>query len=133
VVELKERVGRIFAYGTLDKTAIFRDLVSSGRARFIGNGRIRAKLYDLGEYPGAVEHKRGYVHGRLYEVKGIDEVLPLLDEYEEFYPDKPESSLFIRKVMWAVMESGERVKAFVYLYNGVVEENRLIPKGVWDK
>ncbi|MCX8169928.1 MAG: gamma-glutamylcyclotransferase [Candidatus Methanomethyliaceae archaeon] len=130
---MKKKVNKIFVYGTLEKTEFFSDLISSGEIRYVGNGKIRAKLYDLVEYPGAVEHKRSYVYGRVYEIHNMDKVLPLLDEYEEFYPDKPEDSLFIRKVMRVIMENGENLRAFVYIYNRSVDRMKVISTGIWLK
>ncbi len=80
-----------------------------------------------------MEHSGSYVHGKVYEIENVDEILPLLDEYEGFYPDKPESSLFIRKVMNVLMENGENVRAFVYLYNGSVKGKKVLPTGIWEK
>lgn len=126
-------MNKIFSYGTLDRTRFFSDLFRAGEIRYVGKGKIRAKLYDLGEYPGAVEDKESYVHGRVYEVKNIERVLPMFDEYEEFHPNKPETSLFIRKDIWVTMENGESLRAFVYLYNKAVERKKAIPTGIWDK
>lgn len=128
-----KKANKIFVFGTLEKTEFFSDLISAGEIRYIGKGKIRAKLYDLGEYPGAVEHKGSYVYGRVYEAQNIDKILPLLDEYEEFYPDKPEISLFIRKVMRVIMENGESLRAFVYVYNRSVERIKAIPTGIWER
>ncbi|MFN3383370.1 MAG: gamma-glutamylcyclotransferase [Archaeoglobaceae archaeon] len=125
-----EKVNKIFAYGTLERLLLSNSIATS--VRYVGRGRIQAKLYDLGEYPGAVEHSESYVCGRVYEVENIEEILPQLDEYEEFYPDKPASSLFIRKVLNVFMDNGEAVRAFVYLYNGNVEGKKVIPTGVWE-
>ncbi|MFN3661058.1 MAG: gamma-glutamylcyclotransferase [Brevinematales bacterium] len=89
------KVDKIFVYGTLDKVAFFSNFINTEEIKYVGRGRIQAKLYDLGEYLGAVEHGESYVYGRVYEVQNIDKVLPFFDEHEEFYPDKPERSLFI--------------------------------------
>lgn len=131
--KLKEKINKIFVYGTLEKTAFFSDLINKGEIRYIGNGKIQAKLYDLGEYPGAVEDKENYVYGRVYEAKNIDKILPIFDGYEEFYPNKPENSLFIRKVIEVIMENDETLNAFVYIYNRSVERMKVISTGVWER
>lgn len=130
---MKGKIDKIFVYGTLEKTEFFSYLISIGEIKYVGSGKIRAKLYDLGEYPGAVEHKGSHVYGRVYEAQNIDKVLPLLDEYEEFYPDRPENSLFIRKVMKVIMENGESLEAFVYIYNRSVKGMKTIPTGIWER
>ncbi|MEM3502097.1 MAG: gamma-glutamylcyclotransferase family protein [Candidatus Bathyarchaeia archaeon] len=130
---MKEKINKIFAYGTLEKTPFFLDLIRMGEIRYIGKGRIQAKLYDLGDYPGAVEHEESYVYGRVYEAQNIDKVLLSLDKYEEFYPDNPSNSLYIRKIMRVIMENGENLRAFVYIYNRNVEGKKILPTGIWER
>jgi gamma-glutamylcyclotransferase (GGCT)/AIG2-like uncharacterized protein YtfP len=110
---------------------ILSRLVAGKEARYVGSGRVRGKLYNLGEYPGAVEDDVGFVYGDVYEISNMDEVLPRLDEYEGFNRDKREESLFIRKVIEVFMDDGSTLKASVYIYNGRVREEDLIPDGVW--
>jgi gamma-glutamylcyclotransferase (GGCT)/AIG2-like uncharacterized protein YtfP len=68
----------------------------SDKARFLGNGTIRGRLYDLGNYPGVLPSEAGEVHGELYEIEDGSKQLNLLDQIEDFDPNNPESSLFVR-------------------------------------
>ena len=88
----------VFFYGTL-MTPFNRP----GRHRvdakltFIGRGRIRAALFDLGIYPAAVPTEDdSRVAGELYELLDGPPVLAILDEIEGFRPNEPERSLYLR-------------------------------------
>ena len=131
MIDLKKKKVKIFIYGTLKKYAQFSNLIRAGKIKRIGKGRIQAKLYDFGEYPGAVGGKGSYVYGEVYEIADIDRVLSLLDEYEEFNSTKPASSLFIRKTSKVLMEDGEETFAFTYFYNREIGKARVIPNGIW--
>lgn len=98
------------------------------RADFAGTGEMKGRLYDLGDYP-AVTKADGLVRGEVYELEDPEVALRILDEYEQFFPLQPERSLFVRTVAPVVMEDGRIERAWVYLYNGPVDENSLIPSG----
>ena len=95
----------------------------------MGNGKVEAKLYDFGEYPGAVEQKRNYVYGELYEASNLAKVLPVLDKYEEYDHSHPTSSLFVRKVRNVLLENGKKVPAIIYFYNHDVTKEHLVGSG----
>jgi gamma-glutamylcyclotransferase (GGCT)/AIG2-like uncharacterized protein YtfP len=99
----------------------------------IGTGRIRAILYDLGAYPGAVSTREQgrYVHGEVYRISDIEQALPVLDEYEVYFAEGPGRSLFLRGTSLVELDSGEEVHAFVYFYNQDVRGSRVIPTGRW--
>ena len=109
------------------------DLIGEEELRFVGNGRTEGELYDLGEYPGAVEKKGRYVYGEVYEIKDSDNVLRKLDEYEEFDPRNPQHSLFVRRASEVIMEDGTEVCAIVYFYNGMTKGLKAIASGRWNK
>jgi len=101
-------------------------------ARFVGRGRINGKLYDLGEYPGAIcaaSDSRQYVRGELYEVRDPELATGILDRFEEFFPRQPHKSLFVRIIAPVTLEDGRMKNAWVYVYNQSVDETRLIPGG----
>ena len=130
---LQTKIRRIFVYGTLDKIPLFSELLKTEEIKYVGRGKIKARLYDLGEYPGAVEDRENRVYGKVYEISGMDKVLPQFDEYEGFYPDKPEKSLYVRKVKKVEMDDGRILKAYVYIYNRSVKGLKEIESGVWEK
>jgi hypothetical protein len=53
----------------------------------------------------------------------------LLDEYEEFFPLKPLKSLFVRRLASVTMRNDDRMDAWVYFYNGSVDQLKAIPGG----
>ena len=59
--------GLLFAYGTLMRGLALHRLLE-GRARFLGEGTVAGRLYDLGRYPAAVPEGSGLVQGEVYRV-----------------------------------------------------------------
>ncbi len=120
----------LFVYGTLLRG--FASLESWRRrvqAEFAGRGRIKGKLYDLGEYPGAIADAEQVVRGEVYELRGPANAVSILDEYEGYFPLHPKRSLFVRTVTPVIMDDGRETKAWVYFYNGPVDERKLIAGG----
>ena len=83
----------------------------------VGPCEIHGDLYDLGEYPGlAPGHSR--VRGELFEIKDRT-VFKALDDYEEFDPANPHTSLFRRRVVRLAHPAAD---SWVYYYNGKIPE-----------
>jgi len=122
----------LFVYGTLRQDSrheMYRELAR--HAAYIGMGRVRGTLRDLGEYPGLVDRGGGdaEVHGELYELEEPERTLALLDEYEGCGPHDPEPHEFVRKEAEVLTESPDAVRAWVYVYNGDPTEGDLIATG----
>ena len=116
----------LFVYGTLraDTGHPAAGLLAR-RAREVGFGLLRGRLYDLGAYPAAVrspepEHR---VRGLVYRLEpGVREtLLAELDAYE--------GGQYRREVATVVLESGEAVSAWVYLYARTPPPGRVIDSG----
>ncbi|HEY0246531.1 MAG TPA: gamma-glutamylcyclotransferase family protein [Mucilaginibacter sp.] len=92
-------------------------------------GTFKGKLYDIGEYPGAVEDRNGksYVHGSILILNNL-KALKVIDHYEGFGASEPQPNLFIRKLINAETTIGI-VKCWVYLYNLPVDGLHLISSG----
>jgi gamma-glutamylcyclotransferase (GGCT)/AIG2-like uncharacterized protein YtfP len=103
-------------------------------AEFVGRGSIRAKLYDFGAYPGArtvgAEPDRR-VSGELYRLRNPELALKILDKYEEFSPDEPNRSLFVRQLLTVSLEDGRKKRAWTYLYHRGIAKAKLIPSGCY--
>jgi gamma-glutamylcyclotransferase (GGCT)/AIG2-like uncharacterized protein YtfP len=117
---MQEMSDYLFLYGTLlpdqapGKVANFvRQL------RRVGPATARGKLYDFGEYPGAVvdSSSNSLIHGEVFELPSNETGLAMLDHYEEFEPWSPETSLFVRSKTEVRLESGRLLNAWIYLYN----------------
>ena len=131
MVEGSETPRFVFVYGTLMK-GFEEGWQAKVGARLMGTGRIRARLYDLGEYPGAVpsdSNPDDYIVGELYELRAPERAFQLLDQYEEYSPAEADNSLFIRKIAPVRLDDGRRETAWVYFYNRPLRRARLIPTG----
>lgn len=106
------------------------------RAHSLGLGHIHARLYDLGDYPGATYAAPGSaqvppkVLGRLLGIADPDPFFQVLDRYEGFDRSKPLASEFVRSTTAVtLLESGGSVLSQVYFYNLDTRGKRLIPSG----
>src|SRR5689334_17315084 len=103
----------LFLYGTLLPTQAPKEIASIvKRFRRLGPARVRGKLYDFGEFPGAVldSSTRNVIQGELVALPSDERILEALDRYEEFDPLDTRNSLFVRK------------KARVRMANGAAEK-----------
>ncbi|HEX4484928.1 MAG TPA: gamma-glutamylcyclotransferase family protein [Terriglobales bacterium] len=124
----------LFSYGTLQPGLAPADIEPIVRMfKPVGRAHIHGLLYDFGEYPGAVLGSNGKVWGQVFELPSNADVLGRLDDYEEFHPDNIDASQFVRKKCKAVLESGEAIEAWVYVYNRDVSSAALIPNGEFVK
>ncbi|HEX9424968.1 MAG TPA: gamma-glutamylcyclotransferase family protein [Pyrinomonadaceae bacterium] len=110
----------LFVYGTLMPGEADNEIAPIvKRLRRIGAAYVRGRLYNFGEYPGAViDHSANTsVHGELVELPADKAILDALDKYEEFDPSRPQKSLFIRKKTRIRLANGRNVEGWMYVYN----------------
>jgi gamma-glutamylcyclotransferase (GGCT)/AIG2-like uncharacterized protein YtfP len=110
----------LFVYGTLlpgRAPAEVADAVR--RLRRVGPGHVQGRLYDLGDYPGAILDRSSHsrIPGQVFELPDDETVLASLDEYEEFRPEDPRHSLFLRIKSPVTMADGHRLDCWMYVYN----------------
>jgi gamma-glutamylcyclotransferase (GGCT)/AIG2-like uncharacterized protein YtfP len=124
----------LFAYGLLmGKTGSFVvDGVLKTQLVPVSRATIRARLYDLGDYPGAraSDDPAHRVHGTLFRLRNPGVALPVLDRFEAFHPRRPTRSEFVRQIA-SVSRPRLRapVRAWVYYYNGHPLASALVPGG----
>jgi gamma-glutamylcyclotransferase (GGCT)/AIG2-like uncharacterized protein YtfP len=110
----------LFAYGTLQPEHS-PDEIASAVAQLtpVGKGFVRGKLYDLGDYPGAVlsPSSKGKISGTVFRLPQDETVLRKIDEYEEFDPLAPAKSLFVRSLHPVTLTAGKTLQCWVYVYN----------------
>jgi|SRR5215211_1295218 len=126
----------LFAYGTLlDRHAAPEIATTVKQLNRVGKGYIFARLYDLGEYPGAVLDKshRHKVFGEIFELPSDRKLLQRLDAYEAFDPERPNASLFVRKRTAINRWSQPPLTGWVYEYNGDVNASSRIKNGHYSK
>jgi len=124
----------LFLYGSLLTGSGNRalDRLVARHCRTLGRGYIRARLYDLGPYPGAVasDKPQERVYGELFELTKPHHCLPRLDTYEGYLPNAPEHSEYLRDRVIATLEGSRRtVQAWVYFFNGAVTHQPRITRG----
>lgn len=122
---------RLFVYGSLRRGAPNnRAELLGADAEFLGTGRVRGRLLDLGAYPGLVPAvtREERVRGELYALRGRH-ALAALDAYEDYDPRRPESSLFLRRETRVELDSGATMTAWAYWYAGPPARGRRIISG----
>ncbi len=109
----------LFVYGSLKKGKKLHYLISE--LNFIGRGILRGfDMYLVSWYPAVVKGS-GKVFGEIYEIN--EEVLKILDKVED------EGKLYNRTVVNIETEWGELLPAYIYIYNGSIENLEKIPSG----
>lgn len=118
-------IRQLFVYGSLRKGfghAAFKYI--SDYFHFVSEGRVRGKVYDLGEYPAAVPcSEEHFIVGELYAIKQDDAfsyAIAQLDDYEGVNPGDDGSSLYRREPAPVYTSEGV-TEAWVYWYNGSLD------------
>jgi gamma-glutamylcyclotransferase (GGCT)/AIG2-like uncharacterized protein YtfP len=118
----------LFLYGTLHPDRAPAEIaVASRRLTPIARGTIRARLLDLGDYPGIILEdpttdgpvaliEAPTVPGEVFSVPDAA-TLAELDRYEDFRPTDPAASLFLRKKAIVTFDDGSQQSCWVYVYN----------------
>lgn len=123
----------LFVYGTL-RRGLENPMSGflSMHADLVGTGSFCGRLYDTGRYPCAVpsDDERDSVAGDIFALKDDGhQVLRVLDEYEGCDPENPDRGLYIRTRVEVNIESGERVCAWIYIYNRSIKGLKAVPSG----
>ena len=110
----------LFVYGTLmSGTQHPMHHVLAKAARFVGEGYIVGRLYQVHHYPGAVDSDdpNDRVYGEVYALDRPAETLAALDDYEGCGPGAAEPTEFARSLHQASRSDGTSIEAWLYLYN----------------
>jgi gamma-glutamylcyclotransferase (GGCT)/AIG2-like uncharacterized protein YtfP len=123
----------LFVYGTLLPGEAPKEIAPIvERFRRLGSARVRGRLYDFGEFPGAVldPSSRTMVYGELVVLPSGERILDeALDRYEEFDPLDQKRSLFVRKKAKIRMANGSSREGWIYVYNRHPGRARLVRGG----
>lgn len=92
----------------------------TGRAELLGRGQVRARLVDLGSYPGAVPDPGATVRGEVYRVadRALWAVL-----------DSAEGPQYHRREVTVRSEDERELAASIYWYIGPLDRSVPIPGG----
>lgn len=100
--------------------------------KHLADGKVKGKLYDLGEYPAALpttdDH---FIIGELYEANSPDEfdwAISQLDDYEGVHPEEGEVQLYERALTTVYTDNGE-FTAWIYWYKCDVTDKPVIESG----
>ena len=110
----------LFVYGTLHPDRAPEEIFSVARLLVpLGPATILGTLYDLGEYPALILNgkTKQRIPGTVFTLPDDPAALRALDHYEDFRPDDPESSLFLRTRQTVTLADGTPHRCWVYLYN----------------
>lgn len=124
----------LFVYGTLRR--VFDHPMHgwlARHARWVGEATFQGNLFSLGAYPGAVPSARpaDRVKGEVYEVQDAGPLFERLDEYEDFLPDNPAASLYLRQLHDVELVDGRWVRAWVYVFNRPTVGLPWVASGDW--
>ena len=122
----------LFLYGTLLPGKAPEEIAGVvKRFRRLGPASVRGKLYDFGEFPGAIidQSCRTMIHGELVLLPADNRVFEVLDRYEEFDPLRPKRSLFIRKKAKVRLADGSSLEGWIYVYNRPPGNAKLVRGG----
>lgn len=120
------RLTVLFVYGTLRRGLRLHHQLQG--AVYLGEARIAGSLYDIGTYPGLlVNPSPGWVSGELFKVD--EEMIQSLDALEEYNPEEPERSEYLRRVVTVWTPTGVPMKAVTYIFNRDVQGFVFIDSG----
>jgi len=117
----------LFVYGSLRRGCRAQGLMRHAGARYLGKASVRGRLFDLGEFPGAVKATgaSALVLGELYYLPCAVRALKSLDRYE--------GSRYKREVTEVELQSGRRVRAWIYWLKRVPASRHQIEGGNYAK
>lgn len=87
----------------------------------------------MGEYPAAKPSSEGQlIIGELYVINNKDQfgfAIAQLDDYEGVNGEEGEEALFRREITTVQDEDGKQTEAWVYWFNGSINNNPIIQSG----
>lgn len=121
----------LFVYGTLRRGQPLHRYLTTDKTRLAGEGKIPGRLFDLGEYPGAIPDTKRFstIRGEVHELFAPDETLEVLDDVEGYDRKRPERSLFERRTARAALDDGRVLTVWVYFYRRPLRQASEIPDG----
>jgi len=134
MTEKKKKLCRFFLYGTLKEgRPLDRPVFAKLRTK-VAPAKIKGSIFDLGWYPTIKLDGKGMVIGEVHTFpkEHVDDVRRAMDGIEGYRASDPEKGLYNRHIIEATLDTGETVKAFVYEYNGKVDDKRRLEDGVWE-
>ena len=127
------QIYHLFVYGSLRSG--FRSPAYEYISRYfdlVAEGKVRGKLYDMGEYPAAKPvTEDAWIAGELYISRNRDEfswAIAQLDDYEGVLVESHEQPLYRRELAEIILPESTQA-AWIYWFNGPVEGRPVISSG----
>jgi len=121
----------LFVYGTLQPGFInpFAQMLHHN-SRCAGPGIMSGRLYNIGQYPGAVHdpNSSASVHGTIFDITETPNLLTRLDHYEGVGNPPTPADEYIRDMVHISFGTVE-LRCWTYLYNWPVLESQQIVSG----
>jgi len=130
---MPDRAKRVFAYGTLLRGGSNHERFCAD-ALAIEPASTTGRLYDLlAGFPAMVSAAFGTVYGEAMTFPDIAEALAGLDCLDGYRRERPEHSLYLRRVQnVTLLDSGATVPAYCYVWRGLLPEGAvLVRSGRW--
>lgn len=117
----------IFLYGTL-KREFHHEILNTiaDDVEYVGETLLHGKMYDIGEYPGAIPDDKAMIKGDVFRLIKPRKVISVLDEYEGYYPRNLNQSEYLRRKEKLKLKNSKKIDAWIYWYNNSVEGKKLI-------
>jgi gamma-glutamylcyclotransferase (GGCT)/AIG2-like uncharacterized protein YtfP len=126
-------ITHLFVYGSLRRG--FRSHAYEYISRFfdfVGEGKVRGKLFDMGSYPAAIpSNDYSFITGELYNIKtpaDFSWAIGQLDDYEGVTVEPDEIQLYRREITEVQINAG-MAHAWIYWYNRDVHGRPIISSG----
>ena len=110
----------LFVYGTLMRGYSHpMARLLSANAEFLGEASCRGRLYRVKHYPGLVlsDEAADVVHGELYRLRAVQDLLREFDMYEACGEGFPEPTQYVRQMLAVTLADGSVGEAWTYIYN----------------
>ncbi len=126
-------VYQLFVYGSL-RSGFHHPMYEyiSRFFTFLGNAKVKGKLYDMGTFPAGVPDSDGhFIIGELYRIREPHEfswAIGQLDDYEGVAAEADEVQLY-RRELTEVFIDGQMTPAWIYWFCCDVSGKPVIPSG----
>jgi gamma-glutamylcyclotransferase (GGCT)/AIG2-like uncharacterized protein YtfP len=100
----------LFVYGTLRRASKIKIArLFHANSEFLGPGRMQGRLVESHPHRGVVRSEKPgeWIAGEVFQLNDPAKLLPILDEYE--------GSNYKRTSVPVVLDSGKRLRAWIYL------------------
>jgi gamma-glutamylcyclotransferase (GGCT)/AIG2-like uncharacterized protein YtfP len=124
----------LFVYGTLLQPANEYARYLNTHCKLIRPAKFKGRLYDIGEYPGAIADANtdNYVYGSIFFMDDTAGVLQVLDDYEGIGPADPLPHEYTRQLFNVETDNGF-MNCWIYFYALPIDQYYQILSGNYNQ